>query len=132
MQPQETKLTVAIAMGLIVLGVVIWVSATSRSSSPTVAHTAASSSIRGLSPEALSAPLKIVTMLSVPEVIYSSTEAAALDSLAPEAKPSKDAHDTEVGAVSSARVDVNAPAAVRKQSTHAARRSEDTFLVKPQ
>lgn len=134
MQPHQAKRTLAIAVGLIVLGVVIWVSAKSRSnpgtSSPTIPST-----IRGPSPETLAAPPnKVVTMLSVPEVIYSST--ADTPEGAPETKPSKTARDTDATVTQSNRAVVNTAnspkSTPRKPTGPSARRSEDTFLVKPE
>lgn len=125
MQPQQTKLTVAVAVGLVVLGVVIWVSAKSRSNA-TTSGLSAPITTRGLNPDALGTlPNKVVTMLSVPEVIYSSTvESTASDV----PKPPEAPYDTDAKAALPARKNANAPA--RKPT--AARRSEDTFLVKPE
>ena len=134
MQPQEAKRTVAIAVGLVVLGAVIWVSAKSRSNpappDPTIA-----SAIRGLNPDALAAPPnKVVTMLSVPEVIYSSLPETT--EIAPEAKPSKAPGDTDAKVTQSNRKGASTPSSAtttsRKPAGSSGRRSEDTFLVKPQ
>ncbi len=134
MQPPKAKRTVAIAVGLIVLGVVIWVSAKSRSN-PNTSGSTIPSTIRGLSPETLAAPPnKVVTMLSVPEVIYSST--ADTPEGVPEAKPSKTSRDTDATVTQSNRSVVGAPnspkSTSRKATGSSARHSEDTFLVKPE
>jgi hypothetical protein len=127
-QPQQTRLTVAVAVGLVVLGVVIWVSAKSRSNT-TTSGVAAPITTRGLNPDALGTlPNKVVTMLSVPEVIYSSTVGSTASSDAP--KPPEAPYDTDAKAALSARKNTNAPA--RQPTPKAAHRSEDTFLVKPE
>jgi hypothetical protein len=137
-QPVQAKRALAVAIGLVVLGVVIWVSAKSHSNQS--AGAAIPTVQSGLVPEALVAqPEKIVTMVSVPEVIYSSV-AVTDDSAHPpedkaseparerEDKPSPPSHDTDVRVP----VPAHANAAPRKPASGSSRHSADTFLVKPE
>lgn len=75
-------------------------------------------------------------MLAVPEVIVITTAAAREEPSQTEAAPSKPPRDTDAKLESSPRAHSNfqvAPAVpTRKTASPSGRRSDDTFLVKPE
>jgi hypothetical protein len=130
-QPLEAKHKVAIALGLVVLGLMIWVSARSLTPAPLPAPSSRSASA-GTGPHVdINMPDKVVTMLAVPEVILNPPSSSPDTSGAKEDKPSKPSRDTELKSVSAVKSNSNGPSppvSTRKTS----RRSDDTFLVKPE
>jgi hypothetical protein len=128
-QPLEPKHKVAIALGLVVLGLMIWVSAKTLAPVPSPVAPAQSAS-QGMGPRLdVNMPDKVVTMLGVPEVILSPQSSSRDDAGPSEDKPSKPAGDTEQKPSSATRVNSNTPVTIPRK---AARRSDDTFLVKPE
>ncbi len=133
MQPLEAKHKVAIGLGLVVLGLVIWVSAKAPAQAPAPAAVAPPASA-GTSPHLdINMPNKVVTMLGVPEVILSPPSLSPDDSGAKEDKPPRAARDTELKSASVPKTNSNLPSTpVTSPRKPAARRSQDTFLVKPE
>ena len=133
MQPLEAKHKVAIALGLVVLGLMIWVSAKTLAPAPTPAAATQSAS-QGTGPRLdMNMPNKIVTMVGVPEVILSPSSSSREDLGPSEDKPSKAARDTEQKPASATRANPNIPAPpVTAPRKPPGRRSDDTFLVKPE
>lgn len=132
MQPLEAKHKVAIALGLVVLGLMIWVSA--KILAPAPAPAAAPSATPGTGPRLdMNMPNKVVTMVGVPEVILSPSSSSRDDLGPSEDKPSKAARDTEQKPASAMRANPNIPAPpVTAPRKPPGRRSDDTFLVKPE
>ena len=132
MQPLEAKHKVAIALGLVVLGLMIWVSAKTLAPAPTpLAPTQAAS--QGSGPHLdINMPNKVVTMLGVPEVILSPSSSPRDDSVPSEDKPPNPSRDTELKPLSAAKANSNTPSLPVTTPRKPARRSDDTFLVKPE
>lgn len=135
MQPLQSKQIVAFALGLVVLGILTWVLVKSLvpSQTPAVAFEAAPAA--AITQIENSMPNKVVTMLGVPEVIVSPPGASGAESGLPDSKPSKRSRDTEEKSSPLPPAHLNAGATPAMSAPNpvstAARRSDDSWLVKP-
>ena len=128
MQPLEAKHKVAIALGLVLLGLLIWVAAKTLTPPPSPAAVAPSvSQVAGPQLD-INMPDKIVTMVGVPEVILSPSSSSRDDPS--DDKPSEATHDTEQKPASATRANPAQPVTTPRKPS--GRRSNDTFLVKPE